>query len=48
MKKHHVVPFEAGDEKRRPPGESAHDKQARREFLWEKVDRVMQGHKARD
>jgi len=48
MQKHNVVPFEAGDEKKRPQGRTAADRQALREQLWERVDRVNQGHKARD
>jgi hypothetical protein len=39
MKKHNVVPFEAGDEKRRPPPV---DPTPRREAIWEAVDRSMQ------
>lgn len=48
MEKHGVVPFEAGDEKRKPPGRTPEDRKALREYLWEKVDRVNQGHKAQD
>jgi hypothetical protein len=36
MRKHNVVPFEAGDEKRRPPPP---DPQPRRELIWELVSR---------
>jgi len=36
MRKHNVVPFEAGDEKRRPPKP---DPQPRRELIWELVSR---------
>jgi hypothetical protein len=48
MQKHNVVPFEAGDEKKRPAGRTPQDRQALRELLWEKTDRVSRGHKARD
>jgi hypothetical protein len=44
MKKHNVVPFEAGDEKRRPPPA---DPTPRREAIWEAVDRSMQRNKRR-
>lgn len=42
MKKHNVVPFEAGDEKRRPPPV---DPTPRREAIWEAVDRSIQRKK---
>jgi hypothetical protein len=45
MQKHGVQPFEKGDEKRQP---AAPNRKALREYLWEKVDRVNQGHKAQD
>jgi hypothetical protein len=48
MKKHNVVPFEAGDEKKKPPGRSDADRKAMREMIWEYTDRVSRGHKARD
>jgi hypothetical protein len=48
MRKHNVVPFEAGDEKRKPEIRTAQDRQAMREMIWEYADRVNQGHKARD
>jgi hypothetical protein len=48
MRKHGVVPYEAGSEKVRPQGRTPEDRKALREFIWEKVDRVNQGHKARD
>jgi len=44
MKKHNVVPSEAGDEKRRPPSV---DLVPRREAIWEAVDRSMQQHRRR-
>jgi len=44
MKRHNVVPFEAGDEKRRPPPV---DPTPRREAIWEAVDRSMQRNKRR-
>jgi hypothetical protein len=44
MKRHNVVPFEAGDEKRRPPPA---DPTPRREAIWEAVDRSMQRQKRR-
>jgi hypothetical protein len=44
MRKHNVVPFEAGDEKRRPPKA---DPAPLRELLWETVDRSIQRHKRR-
>lgn len=42
MKRHNVVPFEAGDEKRRPPPV---DPTPRREAIWENVDRAMRNAK---
>ena len=42
MKKHNVVPFEAGSEKRSPP---KLDPTARREAIWESVDRSIQQRK---
>jgi hypothetical protein len=39
LRKHNAVPFEAGDEKKRPPRESP---VARRELIWEVVDRSIQ------
>ena len=39
MKKHNVVPFETGDEKRKPP---KLDPAPRREAIWEVVDRSIQ------
>ena len=39
MKKHGVVPFERGDEKRKPP---TVDPTPRREAIWEAVDRSIQ------
>jgi hypothetical protein len=44
MRKHNVVPFEAGDEKRRPPPV---DPVPRREAIWEAVDRSIQRNKRR-
>jgi len=44
MKKHGVVPFEAGDEKRRP---QPADPTPRREAIWEAVDRTIQRSKRR-
>jgi hypothetical protein len=44
MRKHNVVPFEAGDEKKRPQKESP---VARREAIWEAVDRSIQQHRRR-
>jgi len=48
MRQHGVVPFESGSEKVGPKGRTPEDRKAMREFIWEKVDRVNQGHKARD
>ena len=48
MRRHNVVPYEAGSEKVRPEGRTPQDRQALREQIWERVDRVKQGHKARD
>jgi hypothetical protein len=48
MRKHNVVPYEAGSEKVRPAGRTPEERKALREFLWEKVDRVSRGHKAQD
>ena len=39
LKKHDVRPLEAGDEKRSPPKP---DPSARRELIWEAVDRSIQ------
>ena len=47
-KRNHVQPFEQGSEKTTPQGRSQEDRKALREFLWEKTDRVMRGHKAQD
>ena len=44
MRKHNVVPFEAGDEKKKPPKV---DPVPRREAIWEIVDRSIQRHKRR-
>jgi hypothetical protein len=48
MQKHNVVPFEAGDEKKRPQGRTNEDRKVMREMIWEYADRVSRGHKARD
>ena len=46
MRRHSVVPYEAGSEKVRPAGRTPTEKQALREELWERADRVSRGHKA--
>jgi hypothetical protein len=48
MRRHNVVPFEKGDENRKPVFNTPQEKQARREMIWEYTDRVSRGHKARD
>ena len=45
MRKHNVVPFEAGDEKKNQPpkpGSTPRGRQALREHIWENVDRAIQ------
>ena len=42
MKRHNVVPFETGDEKRRPPPVNP---APRREAIWEAVDRSIQQYR---
>lgn len=41
MRKHNVVPFEAGDEKPKPRPKE--DPRPRRELIWELVDRAARG-----
>jgi hypothetical protein len=48
MRKHNVVPFEKGDETRKPVFNTPPEQKARREMIWEYTDRVSRGHKARD
>jgi len=42
MRKHNVVPFEAGDEVRKTPQKDPRARQALREHIWENVDRAIQ------
>jgi len=42
MRKHNVVPFEAGDKKKRPAGRTPKDRQAMREQIWQYVDTAIQ------
>ena len=42
MRKHNVVPFEAGDEKKKPPKV---DPVPRRELIWQVVDTAIQRRK---
>jgi hypothetical protein len=42
MRRHNVVPFEAGSEKVRAAGKTPQERQALREQLWQYVDTAIQ------